>query len=61
VENGGWGALAAAPIARQVMDYYLLGKEPAAPQNVHAAEPTALAPAAHKTAVAASSVSSGGN
>ena len=30
VENGGWGALAAAPIARAVMDYYLLGKEPAA-------------------------------
>ena len=29
VENGGWGALAAAPIARAVMDYYLLGKEPA--------------------------------
>jgi penicillin-binding protein 2 len=31
VENGGWGALAAAPIARAVMDYYLLGKEPAVP------------------------------
>jgi penicillin-binding protein 2 len=31
VENGGWGALAAAPIARAVMDYYLLGKEPPAP------------------------------
>jgi len=30
VENGGWGALAAAPIARAVMDYYLLGKEPPA-------------------------------
>ena len=30
VENGGWGALAAAPIARAVMDYYLTGKEPAA-------------------------------
>jgi penicillin-binding protein 2 len=30
VENGGWGATAAAPIARAVMDYYLLGKEPAA-------------------------------
>jgi penicillin-binding protein 2 len=35
VENGGWGAMAAAPIARQVMDYYLLGKLPA---------PTAPAP-----------------
>jgi penicillin-binding protein 2 len=30
VENGGWGALAAAPIARQVFDYYLLGKLPPA-------------------------------
>jgi penicillin-binding protein 2 len=35
VENGGWGALAAAPIARAVMDYYLLSKEPA-PQLAHA-------------------------
>jgi len=26
VENGGFGALAAAPIAREVMDYWLLGK-----------------------------------
>jgi penicillin-binding protein 2 len=31
VENGGFGAQAAAPIARQVLDYYLLGKEPPAP------------------------------
>jgi len=31
VENGGWGALAAAPIARQVMDYYLLGKDTTVP------------------------------
>ncbi|MBI3140542.1 MAG: penicillin-binding protein 2 [Rhodocyclales bacterium] len=33
VENGGFGAQSAAPIARQVLDYYLLGelpKEPAA-------------------------------
>ena len=28
VENGGFGARAAAPIARQVFDYYLLGKTP---------------------------------
>ena len=28
VENAGFGARAAAPIARQVFDYYLLGKEP---------------------------------
>jgi penicillin-binding protein 2 len=31
VENGGFGAQAAAPIARQVFDYYLLGKLPNAP------------------------------
>ena len=31
VENGGFGAQAAAPIARQVLDYYLLGKRPSAP------------------------------
>ncbi|HTY04349.1 MAG TPA: penicillin-binding protein 2 [Rhodocyclaceae bacterium] len=31
VENGGFGAQAAAPIARQVFDYYLLGKEANAP------------------------------
>ena len=28
VENGGHGSTAAAPIARKVMDFYLLGKEP---------------------------------
>ncbi|WIM04943.1 MAG: penicillin-binding protein 2 [Candidatus Nitricoxidivorans perseverans] len=31
VENGGFGAQSAAPIARQVLDYYLLGKLPDAP------------------------------
>ena len=30
VENGGHGGTAAGPIARKVMDYYLLGKMPAA-------------------------------
>jgi penicillin-binding protein 2 len=30
VENGGFGARSAAPIARAVLDYYLLGKRPAA-------------------------------
>jgi penicillin-binding protein 2 len=30
VENAGFGARAAAPIARQVFDYYLLGKQPEA-------------------------------
>ena len=34
VENGGFGAQAAAPIARQVLDYYLLGKRPAAPAPI---------------------------
>lgn len=36
VENAGFGARAAAPIARQVLDYYLLGK--------HADQPAAEAP-----------------
>ena len=31
VENGGFGAQAAAPIARMVIDYYLLGKVPQGP------------------------------
>ncbi|MDR1887899.1 MAG: penicillin-binding protein 2 [Zoogloeaceae bacterium] len=31
VENGGFGAVSAAPIARQVFDYYLLGKASTAP------------------------------
>jgi penicillin-binding protein 2 len=31
VENGGFGAAAAAPIARAVFDYYLLGQKPAVP------------------------------
>ena len=31
VENGGFGSMAAAPIARQAIDYYLLGKVPNAP------------------------------
>lgn len=33
VENGGFGARAAAPIARTVLDYYLLGKLPDAPKK----------------------------
>jgi len=36
VENGGWGAEAAAPIARKVFDYYLTGKRP--PDQVEAAK-----------------------
>ncbi len=40
VENGGFGAQSAAPIARQVLDYYLLGKLPksAAPEDEEAVE-----------------------
>lgn len=34
VENAGFGAAAAAPIARQAMDYYLLGKKPNDPMPV---------------------------
>jgi penicillin-binding protein 2 len=33
VENGGFGARAAAPIARAVLDYYLLGKLPDPPKK----------------------------
>jgi len=35
VENGGFGAQAAAPIARQVLDYYLLGLKAAGPAPLH--------------------------
>ena len=35
VENGGFGAQAAAPIARQVLDYYLLGLKAAGPAPPH--------------------------
>ncbi len=38
VENGGFGAQSAAPIARMVFDYYLLGKVPGGPA---AEDPTA--------------------
>lgn len=34
IENGGHGGSVAGPIARKVMDYYLLGKEPAEEANV---------------------------
>jgi penicillin-binding protein 2 len=37
VENGGFGSRAAAPIARTVLDYYLLGKVPEAPVEPAAA------------------------
>jgi penicillin-binding protein 2 len=38
VENGGFGARAAAPIARTVLDYYLLGKLPARAPKAGTAE-----------------------
>jgi penicillin-binding protein 2 len=40
-ENAGFGARAAAPIAREVFDYYLLGKEPVPPQPAKEANATA--------------------
>ena len=39
VENGGHGGSTAAPIARQVFDYYLLGKRPPPPPPLPAAAP----------------------
>ena len=39
VENGGFGAQAAAPIARAVFDYYLLGTEPGVPARAKPAIP----------------------
>ncbi len=39
VENGGHGGSAAGPIARKVMDYYLLGKVPEAEINPKAEDP----------------------
>lgn len=43
VENAGFGAKAAAPIARQVLDYYLLGKEsPAKPEAAEATKSETL-------------------
>jgi len=47
VENGGWGAEAAAPLARKALDYFLLGKRPGDSNKpeVKAAEAAAEAPA----------------
>ena len=38
VENGGHGGSTAAPIARKVFDYYLLGKVPKPLPKTHGAE-----------------------
>jgi len=45
VENGGEGGTAAAPIARKVFDYYLLGKEPKPSTPADAKAPKPLTPA----------------
>jgi penicillin-binding protein 2 len=47
VENGGHGGSAAGPIARKVMDYYLLGKMPAPPLPAAPADATGTAPPAN--------------
>ncbi|MEN3275579.1 MAG: penicillin-binding protein 2 [Massilia sp.] len=41
VENAGFGASAAAPIARKALDYYLLGKRPPPPKKPDGAKPAA--------------------
>jgi penicillin-binding protein 2 len=46
VENGGFGARAAAPIARQAIDYYLLGKVPDAPASLDDSDELPNKPAA---------------
>jgi penicillin-binding protein 2 len=51
VENGGHGGSAAGPIARKVMDYYLLGKSPnepaAKPVKTNSAQPAGQNESAH--------------
>jgi len=47
VENAGWGAAAAAPIARQLFDYYMTGKIPA---SISAEMQTVSKPVAPKKA-----------
>ena len=54
VENAGFGAAAAAPIARLAIDYYLLGKRPIEP--VAPATPSASASAATPPATAGAAV-----
>ncbi len=46
VENVGFGAAHAAPIARKALDYYLLGKRPPPPKPEAGAAPAAKKPAA---------------
>jgi len=60
VENGGHGSSTAAPIARQVIDFYLLGKEPPPPQPAaaaaEAARPAAADPAPEPAAPSAADI-----
>jgi len=44
VENAGFGARAAAPVARKVLDFYLLGKDATRPDAAKPAKPAARAP-----------------
>lgn len=53
VENVGFGAAHAAPIARKALDYYLLGKRPPPPKPEAGATVTAQKPAAVASAPAA--------
>jgi penicillin-binding protein 2 len=50
VENGGFGASAAAPIARKVLDAYLLGPDAVVDPKKPAAAPATVATEAHPTA-----------
>ena len=60
VENAGFGAAAAAPIARLAMDYYLTGKRPdepvPKPEAPSTPEPAAVSPAANSPAPTGSPV-----
>ncbi len=53
VENAGFGAASAAPIARKALDYYLLGKRPAPPKPKDLPPGTKAVPPAAKPAAPA--------
>ena len=62
VENGGHGGSAAGPIARKVMDYYLLGKLPALETPTDGAKPITpivAKPNASKPTIGAPNAASG--
>ncbi|MGX4644063.1 penicillin-binding protein 2 [Massilia sp. SYSU DXS3249] len=56
VENAGFGAASAAPIARKALDYYLLGKRPAPPKTPDGAKPAPVVPGAAKPSTPATPV-----